>query len=158
MTNFTKTLVLICAIVFACPSPLMADGWWESWTGSNKSKTIDTERTKIKWPSASLPKWQTPSWMTPSFMRRSTTSKRKSASTWSKMSKATKNWWDKTVDLLDPYPDPKPVQEDSSVYGNFADSKKKPKTKGSWMSGLWGTKEKEEVQTIGDWMDLSRPQ
>lgn len=74
------------------------------------------------------------------------------------MSRTTKSWWDKTTDLLDPFPDDKPKNSDSMAYGVFEDSKKKPVQKESWMSGLWKSDKKkdDDIKTIGDWMDQKR--
>ncbi len=156
-STFRCGVVLWIIAIFAIVSPSAhADEGW-SLNPFSKSKTKATPASSKKedkgnWmPDWEMPKMKAPSWMKSPFSKKKTTAKKK-PSALSKMSKSTKAWWKKTTELLDPYPDD-PMPRESSTY-----VEKDTKPKGSWMSGLWGSKKKEqEYETVNDFLGSPTP-
>ena len=64
------------------------------------------------------------------------------------MSKSSKRWWNKTTQLLDPYPDPKPPK-----YSSTSEKAKKS----NWFTGMFKTKEPEKVNNVTDFLKLPSP-
>ena len=147
---------LLTSFVVLVNSAQADDGW--SLNPFSKSKPKASSSTsqsaeKGSWmPDWEMPKMKAPNWMKSPFSKKKTTAKKK-PSALSKMSKTTKNWWKKTTELLDPYPDEDPIPRETS---SFVEKDTKPK--GSWMSGLWGSKKKEpEYETVNDFLGAPTP-
>lgn len=119
---------------------------WGFWNPFSKSKSSSSS-SQSSYSSSSKSKSWLPTWKTPTMpwskpKPRVSSYQKKNNSAWNSMSKTTKKWWNKTTELLDPYPDPKPPV-DSSV----ADANKK---KSGWFSWAgWGKSEKKETETMG---------
>jgi len=60
------------------------------------------------------------------------------------MSNTSKRWWNKTTELLDPYPEPKP-----QTYVSNQDSKK---PKSNWFSGMFQKQEFNEPKTANEFL------
>jgi hypothetical protein len=116
------------------------DGW--SWNPFSKSKEAaeSTPKSKSSW-MPSMPK------MTMPFTSKSSTTKKK-PSAYSKMSRATKNWWNKTTELLDPYPDEPTTSPSWSSQKESSDG---------WMAGWFKSKPKKEYEDANDWLRQPRP-
>ncbi|MEI7462158.1 MAG: hypothetical protein WCK15_22420 [Pirellula sp.] len=64
------------------------------------------------------------------------------------MNKTSKRWWNKTTELLDPYPDPKPAKYSSTP-------RKAPKS--NWLPQMFQPKEPETVNNVTDFLKLPPP-
>ncbi len=84
-----------------------------------------SSQSKSWWPEWKMPKMP---WTTAKKSPANSYTRRE-PSRWQKMSKTTKRWWNKTADILDPYPDPKPAsqtQSDKPLFGEWFGAKKEP--------------------------------
>jgi hypothetical protein len=72
-----------------------------------------------------------------------TTYSRNNSTAWQKMSKTSKRWWNRTTELLDPYPEPKPLSASDS------------KSESGWFSGWFGKKDERKFDSVNDF--LSQP-
>lgn len=144
----TGWMVLVMVCLFA--TPLKADDWiWNPFSkSSSKSsssplyRNSSTSKSKSSW----LPQW---SW--PKSGRNGpnvTTYSRSNTSTWSKMTKTSKQWWDKTTEMLDPYPDPKP-----SKYSSYPSDKKKD----GWFDGWFKRDDSKKIETVPDFLRQESP-
>ncbi len=144
--------IRICAFLLftglvATPSLVLADGWtWGPFskaapTRDNSPLYSSKSSSSKSWlPSMKMPKMP---WSNSSSPRVSSYS-RSNASTWGKMSAASKRWWSKTAEVLDPYPDPKP-----STYVSSSDSKK---PKSNWFTGMFQKQESSEPRTANEFL------
>jgi hypothetical protein len=113
------------------------DGWSLNPFSKSKESTAESSETKSSWV-PSMPKLKNP------FSSKSSTAKKK-PSAWSKMSKTTKNWWNKTTDLLDPFPD------DPAI------STTEEEPSDGWLAGWFKPKPKEKYEDANEWLRQSRP-
>lgn len=127
--------VFSMGILVVEPPPSHAEGWLKNPFASG-SKTTRSRKNDQSW-------WS--NWKAPWTSSKSKSMRSTSSSTWSKMSKGTKRWWDATTDALDPFPDDKPA---SSTRNN-------PKESSSFWP--WGKKEESKVENMHDFMGLQRP-
>ena len=136
---FGLFVFLVAATV---PSTGYSDGWtWGPFSKSEASRDSSplyskANRSKSSW----LPtmKWPKAPWSNNGL--RTTSYSRSNTSTWGKVSKTSKRWFNKTAEILDPYPDPKP-----STYTNNSDSKK---SKPGFFSGWFQSKEPDGPTTV----------
>lgn len=147
-----QTLRILGLFVFLLsmgPAELVrADGWtWGPFSKSSSSRDSSPLYSKSSsgtksWlptlPTMKMPKmpWSNSGPKVNSYSRNNT-------STWGKMTKTSKRWWNKTTELLDPYPDPKP-----STYTTSDSQPPKP----SFWSGWFGSKEPEGPRTANDFL------
>ena len=143
--------VRICGFLFflgliATPSFVFADGWtWGPFSKAAPTRdnsplyTAKPSTSKSWFSSMKMPKmpWSKTGPRTSSYSRSNT-------STWGKMSATSKRWWNKTTEMLDPYPDPKP-----STYVSSSDSKK---PKSSWLGGMFQKQESTEPRTANEFL------
>ena len=74
---------------------------------------------------------------------------RSNGTTWNRMTKTSKKWWNKTTEVLDPYPDPKPSK--------YASSNASEKKKTNWFTGMFQPKETKKIETLPDWLRQESP-
>ncbi len=146
-SQFSRILgSLIFFAAVSIPNVGYADGWiWGPFSKSSSSRDASPlysnstgATTNSSWiPSMKWPKmpWQNSTPKVNSYSRSNT-------STWGKVSKASKRWWTKTTELLDPYPDPKP-----STYSSSSDSQT---SKPGFFQGWLPKKEPEGPKTAND--------
>ncbi len=144
--------VTIAVFLFGCVTASVgsAEEWnWNPLPKSAWSRDSSPIYTNIASSEKSswLPKWQTPKmpWSKSPTVRSYTKPK---ASTWNQINKTSKRWWNKTTELLDPYPDPKPTKY-SSTAG------KAPKS--NWLPRMFQPKEPETVNNVTDFLKLPAP-
>lgn len=132
-------------ITAAAPSTGFADGWtWGPFSKSSPSRdssplySSKPSSAKSSW----LPTMKMPRMPWSSNNQRVSSYPRGNPSTWKKVSNTSKRWWNKTTEMLDPYPDPKP-----STYTSNSESQK---SKSSWFSGWFSSKEPEGVKTANE--------
>ena len=137
--------LFVFLLSFNAASLVRADGWtWGPF--SKSSSTRDSSPLYSKSPSGSkswLPTMKMPKMPWSSSSPRVNTYSRNNTSAWGKMTKTSKRWWNKTTDLLDPYPDPKPT--------TYSTADSKP-SKPSFWSGWLGSKEPEGPRTANDFL------
>jgi len=142
-TRILGLLVFIAAALTA--SVGMADGWtWGPFSKSNPSRDSsplysNSNKSKSSW----LPTMKWPKMPWSSTGPRPSSYSRSKSSTWDRMGKTSKRWWNKTTEMLDPYPDPKP----STYYSSNSDSQK---SKRGWFDGWFGAKESEGPKTANE--------
>ena len=151
LNQFTRILGLFVFLVAATgPSIGYADGWtWGPFSKSEARRDSSPLYSSVNKPKSSwLPtmKWPRTPWSNSGL--RTTSYSRSNTSTWGKVSKTSKRWFNKTAEMLDPYPDPKP----STYYSNSSEA---PKPNSSWFSGWFEKKDSGEPKTANDF--LSRP-
>lgn len=95
-------------------------------------------QSKSSW----LPDWKMP-WSSPDKPVVSSY-KKKEETTWDKFSSGSKKLWNKTVDVLDPYPEPKPPARNVEP--------KKP----SFFSGWFQKKDSEDIESVNDFLRQER--
>ena len=143
----TRILGLVIFLVtVAAPSSGFADGWtWGPFSKSSPSRdssplySSKPSSAKSSWlPTMKMPRmpWSSNNQRPSSYPRNPSTLK--------KLSNTSKRWWNKTTEMLDPYPDPKP-----SRYTNTSESQK---SKSSWFSGWFSSKEPEVPRTANDFL------
>jgi hypothetical protein len=148
------SLKLIAFVLMACvlSSTVNSEEWsWNPFKKSSASREsspiyvgADSGSKKSSWlPSLKMPK----SPFSSSGPKVSSYSK-SNTSTWSKMSRTSKQWWNKTTELLDPYPDPKP----SRYQGPEASGKK-----GNWFTGMFQREDTKKIETVPDWLRQEAP-
>ncbi len=140
--------LVIFLITVAAPSKGFAEGWtWGPFSKSSPSRDssplYSSKPTSAK--SSWLPTMKMPRMPWSSNNQRVSSYPRSSPSTWKKVSTTSKRWWNRTTEMLDPYPDPKPTQYTT----NNAESKK---SKSSWFSGWFSSKEPEVPRTANDFL------
>jgi len=144
--------VSIAVFLFGCvtTSAGSADEWgWDSLPKSAWSRdsspiyTNISSSEKTSW----VPKWQAPKMPWSKSQNVRSYSKPKT-STWNQMSRTSKRWWNKTTELLDPYPDPKPPKYSSTP-------RKAPKS--NWLPRMFQPKEPETVNNVTDFLKLPPP-
>ena len=141
----------ICGFLFflgltVAASPVFADGWtWGPFSKAEPSRDSSplykskSSSSKSWLPSMKMPKmpWSKSGPQVSSYSRSNT-------STWSKMSNTSKRWWNKTTELLDPYPAPKPAP-----YVSSSDSQK---PKSNWFTGMFKKQESTEPRTANEFL------
>ena len=148
--------VTIAAFLFGCVTASVgsaeesADEWdWNPLPKSAWSRDSSpiynniSSSEKTSW----LPKWQTPKMPWSKNQNFRSYSKPKT-STWNQMSRTSKRWWNKTTELLDPYPDPKPPKY-SPTPG------KAPKS--NWFTRMFQPKEPEKPRTVPEFLRQESP-
>ena len=93
-----------------------------------------------------LPKWQSPKM--PWSQNQPPRSYQPKTSTWNQMSKTSKRWWNKTIALLDPYPEPQ-----SPKYSPTAGKASKP----NWFTRMFQPKEPEKPRTVPEFLSQESP-
>ena len=144
--------VSIAVLLFGCVTASVgsADEWnWNPFPKSAWSRDSSPIYTKISSSEKTswLPKWQSPKmpWSQNPPVRSYPKPK---TSTWNQLSKTSKRWWNKTTELLDPYPDPKPQKYSS---------KPKKDSKPNWFTGMFQPKEPEKVNNVTEFLKLPVP-
>jgi hypothetical protein len=94
-----------------------------------------------------LPKWQSPKmpWSKSPPVRSYPKPK---TSTWNQINNTSKRWWNKTLELLDPYPEPKLPKYNPP-------SGKKPKS--NWFGGMFQPKEPPNPKTVTEFLGQDIP-
>lgn len=139
MKSLKYLLIVSMWLCLAGPS-LQADDKW-SWNPfSSDSKKAKTSSSESSW----IPKMQMPSFLKSS----KTKTARKKDSAWNKMTRSSKNMWNKTTSFLDPYPDnPQPAAAEAA-----------PVKSASFWDKMWKKDEKKEYSDVNDWLrDGKRP-
>jgi hypothetical protein len=144
--------VTIAVFLFGCVTASVGSAEEWNWNPLPKSawsrdsspiyKNISSSE-KTSW----LPKWQSPKmpWSKSPTVRSYDTPK---TSTWNQMSKTSKRWWNSTIALLDPYPDPKPAINSPKAG--------KP-SKSNWFPRMFQPKEPEKARTVPEFLRQDRP-
>lgn len=132
--NARGVVVVLALCMFTCSMSVAAaaDGWWPKLSDGKSTSSAASKKSDSSsgwpWSSSSKPKPKARS---------------KKPSTFGKMTKSTKSAWNKTVDFLNPFDDPKPATKsaspaDSSRTGSWFSSPQpvdKPASLSEWMSG-----------------------
>ena len=146
-SNGVRTLWTV-VFVLACLSsrPHLAEGWsWNPFASKSESKDSSPLYSKSSSGNKSwLPEWKAPK-MPWSSKDKPTSYAKKNDSAWKKMSKTSKQWWDKTADILDPYPEPKPA---TPAYAK----PKKPSMFASWFK----KEEPKKIESVNDFLKQER--
>jgi hypothetical protein len=129
---------------FCLAMPAQADWSWNPFGGS-KEKTASKSSASDWWPDWKMPKMPSMGW---SRKPKPSSYSRSKATTWQKMSKTSKQWWAKTADILDPYPDPKPPVDES-----VSSTKKKKASFTSWFK----KEEPKEYGSVSEWLKQDMP-
>jgi len=108
---------------------------WLQWIASSSSSTSNTSF----WSGWTTPKMPTWSSSKPNSFK--SYSPRKT--TWQKFQDGSKRAWRKTLDILDPYPEPKPPSASSN-------------SKNNWMSG-WGQPKEKKINSVPDFLKQESP-
>jgi hypothetical protein len=133
-----------------------ADGWpWNSPLNPSEASADDEQPEWLQWiasssstsSSSSYSFWS--GWTTPKMPTWSSSkpnsfksySPRKT--TWQKFQDGSKRAWRKTLDVLDPYPDPKPPSASSN-------------SKNNWMSS-WGQSKEKKINSVPDFLKQESP-
>ena len=137
--------LVVFLVTLGAPSNVFADGWtWGPFSKASPSRDSSplyssrSSSSKSSW----LPTMKMPRMPWSSSSPRVTSYSRSNTSSWSKMSKTSKRWWNKTTEMLDPYPDPKPP--------TYTSSSESQKSKSSWFTGWFQSKEPEGPKTAND--------
>jgi hypothetical protein len=147
--------VTIAVFFFGCVTASVGSAEernWNPWRKSAWSRDSSPIYTNIASSIASseekswLPKWQSPKM--PWSQNQPPRSYQPKTSTWNQMSKTSKRWWNKTIALLDPYPEPK-----SPKYSPTAGKAPKP----NWFTGMFQPKESKKSLTLLEFLGLDRP-
>ena len=140
---------LVFLTTFSNAKLSFADGWtWGPFSKASSSRDSsplysNSSSTGKSWiPSMKLPKmpWSSNTPRVSSYSRSNT-------SAWSKVSKTSKRWWNRTTELLDPYPDPTPP--------SYSTTSGSQKAKPSYFQSWFSAKEPDEPKTPNDF--LGRP-
>ena len=146
------TSICLFAMVFILflPTTAFADGWWNPFSKSSASRdssplypsSSSTSGSKSSWmPTFKAPKmpWSKSGPKVGSYSRNK-------GSTWDKMSRTSKRWWNKTAEMLDPYPEPAPEKY----------TPEKPKT--NWFTGWFSKKDDgKKIETVPEWLGQPSP-
>jgi hypothetical protein len=91
-----------------------------------------------------MPEWKAPKmpWSKP---EKPNSYAKKNDTAWNRMSKTSKKWWEKTAEILDPYPDPKPEPP------SYA-KPKKPSMFASWFK----KEEPKKIESVNDFLKQER--
>ncbi len=150
---FSQSTRILGLLVFLVSTVAPGTGFADSWTWGPFSKPSASRDSSPLYSSRStsaksswLPTMKIPRMPWSSNNQRVTSYPRSNTSTWTKMSKTSKRWWNKTVEMLDPYPDPKPQ---TTPYISNSESRK---SKSSWFSGWFSSKETEVPRTANDFL------
>ena len=124
----------------------LADGWtWGPFSKASPSRDSSplyskSSSSKSSWvPSMKMPRMP---WS--SNTPRANSYSRSNASTWGKISKTSKRWWNNTAAALDPYPDPEPA-----TYSTDSRSKK---SNSNWFTGWFQKQESTEPKTANEFL------
>jgi len=146
MQNQTARILglVIFLILGAAPSTGLADGWtWGPFSKSSPAR--DSSPLYSSRPSSAksswLPTMKMPRMPWSSNNQRVSSYNRSKTSTWKNVSTTSKRWWNKTTEMLDPYPDPKPA--------TYTDSESQ-KPKSSWFTGWFSSKEPDGPRTANE--------
>lgn len=145
---FHKSLALalvMCLLTSFVDAQESSKSWW-NW-GSDKepsrSSTFFGSSSKSKPSMTSM--FKLPSWS------KSKSKSGSKSSTYSKMTRTSKRWWDNTTDFLNPFNDGKPK---TTTPQNSWQSRNKPvEKKKGWFDWMTVEDKKEDrIETIGDWL------
>jgi len=146
-----RTVLVAFLIVANSASLVRAEGWsWNPFAKSSSSRSSSPlySRTSSSSGQSSWLKMPRMPWANSNTPRVNSYS-RNNSSTWNRMSKTSKRWWNKTTELLDPYPDPKP-----STYSSLGET---ANSKGNWFTGMFSKKESDAPKTVPDFLRQESP-
>jgi hypothetical protein len=134
------TFLVVSSLLWTQPLSATAEGWpWNPF--ASKSAGAETD---------------------PFFAARheSTSSASRSAgpSPIAKLNQGTKRFFGRAKNALSWNRPSSPTPPSNMPYWNPSSSKTKKKSQGSWWTGMWGRKEPKKTETVGDFLDLDRPQ
>lgn len=152
--NYTFSIAITFLTWFSLTAPCQAETWnWNPFSSKKSQKDASPlyiSSTKSTSSGSWLPDWKMPQMKMPS-MPTMPWSKSKSKvssyqkpkpSAWQRMSKTSKKWWNKTAEVLDPYPEPKTTP-------SYTESTKK---KSSWFTGWFQKEEPRKIETVNDFL------
>lgn len=149
-------LALVVLMTLGAAPAVRGEGW--KMPSLNPFKKRDSHPAHLRITDEPKSAWWKPK--LPSFSSGKPRGGSSQPSTWSKMTRTTKNAWSKTTDALNPFDDepekPRSVTGYNTAFTQ-ASSRKKEEKKSSWWPS-WGAKEEpQRSKTVQDFLSQERP-